>query len=99
MCEFKVINAKTNEQLCEDVVVLNYSEDSSLILRDILGAGNKLDSAFIYEVNTLNQTSVVVEHPLVKPFIKLIGKLSEKKASKADVEDFEELLRKYKNSL
>ncbi len=74
MCEFKVLRNKDHDQLAEDVVIVNYTENNELILKDIMGMGTKLDSALILSVNTMNQTLIVQEDPLIHQFLTLITK-------------------------
>ncbi|MFX1316980.1 MAG: hypothetical protein ACFE9T_14050, partial [Promethearchaeota archaeon] len=69
MCEFKIIKKSDGSQILEDIVVLSYTENNELLFKDILGIGEKLKSAMILDVNTLNQTCLIFEHPLIKEFI------------------------------
>ena len=69
MCEFKIIKQNDGSQILEDIVILTYTENNELLFKDVLGIGELLKSALIVDVNTLNQTCVVVEHPLIKEFI------------------------------
>ena len=75
MCEFKVSDEINNSQLAEEIVIISYSEDKKLLLKDILGDSKELDSALIYDVNTLNQTCKILQHKLIKPFLKLLEKI------------------------
>ncbi len=51
MCEFKIINESDESQIAEDILVLFYTEDNELVFRDVLGMGEKLESALILDVN------------------------------------------------
>jgi len=99
MCEFKIIKKNDGSQMLEDIVVLSYNEDSELIFKDILGMGEILESALILDVNTLNQTCVVLEHPLIKGFIDIIQKVNNKTISKSEIERFEKHLDDLKKNL
>ena len=96
MCEFKIIKQNDGSQILEDIVVLNYTENNELLFKDILGTGESMDSALILDVNTLNQTCVVLEHPLIKEFISLAKKLVVEKATIEDIENLQEQLEKLK---
>ena len=99
MCEFKVINESDGSQLAEDILLLSYTDDNELILKDVLGMGEKLDSALILDVNTLNQKCVVLQHPLIKSFISLISNLSENKSSKSEIDEIINKLEVIKSEL
>ena len=99
MCEFKIIKKNDGSQILEDIVVLSYNEDSELIFKDVLGMGEILESALILDVNTLNQTCVVLDHPLIKGFINLIQKVNNKTISKTEIESFEKQLNDLKKNL
>ncbi len=99
MCEFKIIKKNDGSQIGEDITILSYTENCELVLRDILGTGEILDSALIFDVNTLNQTTTVVEHPLIKDFLKLIIKINDNIISKMDIENFQTKLSEIKQSL
>ena len=99
MCEFKIIKKNDGSQIGEDIVILSYTEDNELLFKDILGMGINLDSALIYDVNTLNQTTTIIEHPIIKDFIKLIKSGVENKISKAEIEKLQEKLEEIKNTL
>jgi predicted RNA-binding protein len=92
MCEFKIVNVEDGSQLLEDVVVLYHAADGGLILKDVLGMGEKVDSALIYDVNTLNQTCKIIKHPLVKPFIELLRTIIDKKDNEVLITRFKEQL-------
>ena len=99
MCEFKVIKKNDGSQILEDIVILSYTEDNELLFKDILGMGEILKSALIVDVNTLNQTCVVLEHPLIKDFVGMIEKINFKTISKADIENFEKQLISLKENI
>ncbi|MBD3254394.1 MAG: hypothetical protein GF383_04835 [Candidatus Lokiarchaeota archaeon] len=99
MCEFKVIRKNDDSQVGEDIVVLGYTEENELILRDILGSGDNLGSSLLLDVNTLNQTAQIIENPLVKPFITLLKKATAQGISIEDVEKFQAQLESFKKSL
>ena len=99
MCEFKVINESDGSQLAEDILLLSYTDDNELILKDVLGMGELLDSALILDVNTLNQKCVVLQHPLIKSFISLINNLSENKSSKSEIDEIINKLEIIKSEL
>lgn len=99
MCEFKVIKKNDGSQILEDIVILSYTEDNELLFKDIIGMGEILKSALIVDVNTLNQTCVVLEHPLVRDFIGIVEKINNKTISKSEIENFEKLLDDLKKNL
>jgi predicted RNA-binding protein len=99
MCEFKVIKKNDGSQILEDIVILSYTEDNELLFKDILGMGEILKSAIIVDVNTLNQTCVVLEHPLIKDFVGMIEKINSKTVLKADIEKFEKQLISFKENI
>ncbi|MHA1486889.1 MAG: CooT family nickel-binding protein [Promethearchaeota archaeon] len=99
MCEFKVIKKNDGSQILEDIVILSYTEDNELLFKDILGMGEILKSALIVDVNTLNQTCVVLEHPLIKDFVGMIEKINSKTILKADIEKFEKQLISFKENI
>ncbi|MBD3197573.1 MAG: CooT family nickel-binding protein [Candidatus Lokiarchaeota archaeon] len=99
MCEFKVKEEKEETLLAEEIVVLSYSEENKLELRDILGISEQLDSALILEVNTLNQQCKVVQHPIVKHLIQLMKNLSNEKIDTADIDHIVSLLEDLKKKL
>ena len=92
MCEFKIIKKKDGSQILEDIIVLTYTDNNELLFKDILGAGEILDSALILEVNTLNQKCVVIEHPLIKEFLDIILDTNGKESMKSKVNDFKSKL-------
>ncbi|MFX1390339.1 MAG: hypothetical protein ACFE9Z_09775 [Promethearchaeota archaeon] len=96
MCEFKIINKVDGSQLAEDILVLSYTDNNDLIFKDVLGMGEKLDSALILDVNTLNQKCIVLQHPLIKSFIELIKNVAESKYLPKQIEDFQEKLEELK---
>jgi predicted RNA-binding protein len=99
MCEFKVIKKNDGSKILEDIVILSYTEDNELLFKDVLGTGEILKSALIVDVNTLNQTCVVLEHPLVRDFIGIVEKINNKTISKSEIENFEKLLDDFKKNL
>ena len=99
MCEFKIIKKNDGSQILEDIVILSYTEDNKLLFKDVMGMGEILKSALIVDVNTLNQTCVVLEHPLVRDFIGIIEKINNKTISKSEIENFEKLLNDLKKNL
>ena len=92
MCEFKIISQNSGAQISEDIVILSYSDDNELLLKDVLGMGDTLESALIMNVNTLNQECLIVEHPIIKNFLHLIKK-------EISNEDTKEALESFKNDL
>ena len=86
MCEFKIISKNDDSQILEDIVILSYNEENELVLRDVIGMGETIESAIIINVNTMNQKCVVLENPLVKNFISLLFKLNENKAINSDID-------------
>ncbi len=99
MCEFKIIKQNDGSQILEDIVILSYTESNELLFKDILGIGETIDSGIILEVNTLNQTCLVFQHPLIKEFIDLILSLDAQKGSKAKIEGFIKELEDLKEQL
>ncbi len=99
MCEFKIIKKNDGSQIGEDIVILNYTEENKLVFKDIMGTSIQLDSALILDVNTLNQTCVVLENPLVKNFVALTKNISNKKVTREEIEDFQAKLDALKNNI
>ncbi|MFX1298173.1 MAG: hypothetical protein ACFFD2_25385 [Promethearchaeota archaeon] len=99
MCEFKIIKQNDGSQILEDIVVLSYTENNELLLKDILGIGEIMESGLILDVNTLNQTCIVLEHPLVKDFINLIKKYSDNSLTKPEIEKFQKSLENLKETI
>lgn len=99
MCEFKVIKKNDGSQILEDIVILSYTEDNELLFKDIIGMGEILKSALIVDVNTLNQTCVVLEHPLIQDFVGMIEKITSNTILKEDIEKFEKQLISLKESI
>ena len=99
MCEFKVIKKNDGSQILEDIVILSYTEDNELLFKDIIGMGEILKSALIVNVNTLNQTCVVLEHPLIQDFVGMIEKINSKTILKTDIENFEKQLISLKENI
>ncbi|MFX0071142.1 MAG: hypothetical protein ACFFAO_08630 [Candidatus Hermodarchaeota archaeon] len=99
MCEFKIIKKNDGSQIMEDIVVVNYTDEDELMFKDVLGMGDVLKSALILDVNTLNQTLIVVENPLIKDFLGLINNLNSNKITKEEIDNFIIKLNELKNSL
>jgi len=99
VCEFKIIRENDGSQIGEEILVLSYTEDNELIIKDVLGMGDKLESALILDVNTMNQKCTIIEHPLIKDFIGLMRKLTKREADKEDIEKFQRTLETFKNSI
>lgn len=99
MCEFKIIRKNDEKQVAEEILVLNYSENNELLMKDVLGMGGKLDSALILDVNTLSQKCVVLEHPLIKDFIGLMKNIVGNTATREQIESFLLSLESIKNTL
>ena len=99
MCEFKVKKKSDGFQIAEDIVIAYYAEDYGLVLKDILGMPEVLNSALIWDVNTLNQTLVVIEHSLIKDFLALVNDLNDNKATKENIDTFITQLTELKKSL
>ncbi len=87
MCEFKILD-ESNSELAEEIVILSYSEEKKLQLKDILGITKEYDSALIYNVDTLDQTCNIIQHPIVKPFIELIDKIVNKTINENNINEF-----------
>ena len=83
----------------EDIVIVNYTENNEIVFKDILGMAELLKSALILEVNTLNQTLVVMEHPLINDFIGLMTNLNDKKKTKENIETIFAQLTELKNTI
>jgi len=99
MCEFKIINKTDGSQIGEDILILSYTDDNELIFKDVLGMGEKLDSALILDVNTLNQTCVILQHPIIKEFIGLIKNINNHKVKLEQIENFQSKIEKIKENL
>lgn len=99
MCEFKIIRKKDGSQILEDIVMLFYNENNELVLKDVIGMGEILESALILNVNTMNQKCIILENPLIKDFISLINNLSEKKSSKSEIDEIIKKLETIKSEL
>jgi hypothetical protein len=97
MCEFKIEKKIDGSQIGEEIVVAQYSQKNQLLLKDILGSSLTLESALILDVNTLNQTLTVLEHPLIKDFLELIKRIVYKEDRAKEIENFQRLLEQYKN--
>jgi len=99
MCEFKIIKQNDGSEVAEEILVLSYNENNELLFKDILGGGGKSDSALILDVNTMNQTTVILEHPLIKDFLGLMRDLNEKKGTKIQIENLQNKLEELKASI
>jgi len=97
MCEFKIIKQNDGSQILEDIVVLTYTDNNELLFKDILGMGEYLESALIMSVNTLNQQCIVLEHPIIKDFMKLLKKINTNELTNSDIEKFSNELTKLKS--
>ncbi|MCJ7649638.1 MAG: CooT family nickel-binding protein [Candidatus Lokiarchaeota archaeon] len=97
MCEFKIIKQNDGSQILEDIVVLTYTDNNELLFKDILGMGEYLESALIMSVNTLNQQCIVLEHPIIKDFMKLLKKINTNELTNSDIEEFSNELTKLKS--
>ncbi|MBD3196251.1 MAG: hypothetical protein GF317_14430 [Candidatus Lokiarchaeota archaeon] len=69
---------------------------TQLFLKDILGVSEKADSALIYDVDTLDQTCSLIQHPLVNPFLTLIKKITQNQVEESDIEALQERLEELK---
>ncbi|MBY9007663.1 MAG: CooT family nickel-binding protein [Candidatus Lokiarchaeota archaeon] len=99
MCEFKIIDLEKNNQLAEEIVILSYSNKNNLQLRDILGVSKELESALIYNVNTLDQTCNIFQHSIVKPFIELIKEINNNTLDVAKIKEFQLIIDNLKNEI
>ena len=99
MCEFKIIKKNDGSQILEDIVILSYNENTELVLKDVMGMGEILESALILDVNTMNQKCIILENPLIKDFISLIKNLSENKSSKSEIDEIINKLETIKSEL
>ncbi len=99
MCEFKIIRLNDGSQIMEDIVIVNYTENNEIVFKDVLGMAELLKSALILDVNTLNQTLVVMEHPIINDFIGLMTNLNDKNKTKEKIENIVAQLTELKNSL
>lgn len=88
MCEFKIINKSDSSQLLEDIVILSYNEKSELVLKDVIGMGEILESAIILNVNTMNQKCVILQNPIINNFISLITKIQNESVKISDFDEF-----------
>lgn len=99
MCEFKIIRKSDGSQLLEDIVVLTYNENYELVCKDVLGIGEILKSTLILDVNTLNQTCMILEHSLIGDFIKLLYKINTNSATREDIEIIQNKLEEIKSKI
>ncbi|MFX1593911.1 MAG: hypothetical protein ACFFB6_08215 [Promethearchaeota archaeon] len=94
MCEFKIYRKSDGSQIAEDILILSYTDNNELFFKDVLGMGEKLDSALILEVNTLNQECVVFQHPIIRDFLDLILSIDAQNITNTKVE---KLIKKLEN--
>ena len=99
MCEFKIIKKNDGSQIMEEIVILSYNENNELVLRDVLGMGETLESALIFAVNTMNQKCVILENPIIKDFISLITKISVNQVTGIDFDKVISKLEELKEDL
>lgn len=99
MCEFKIIRKNDGSQILEDIVVLSYNENYELVCKDVLGIGETLKSNIILDVNTLNQSCMVLEHSLIGDFIKLLNSIIDNSATKEQIETLQNELEAIKKTL
>ncbi|MFW9971542.1 MAG: hypothetical protein ACFFDF_15210 [Candidatus Odinarchaeota archaeon] len=99
MCEFKIINQADSTQIAEDILILSYTDNDELVLKDVLGMGVKLDSALILDVNTVNQKCRVIQHPLIKDFISLIKNITNNEVNLEQIENFQRSIEKIKEKI
>lgn len=99
MCEFKIIKKNDGSQILEDIVILSYNDHHELICTDVLGIGENLKSAIILNVNTLNQTCTVLEHPLIQDFLKLVLDINNGSSRKEQIEAIQNQLEKIKAAI
>lgn len=99
MCEFKIIKLNDGSQIMEDIVIVYYTEDNEIVFKDILGMAEVIKSALILDVNTLNQTLTVMEHPIINDFIGLMKNLKDKDMTKDKIDIIISQLNDLKNAL
>ncbi|MFX0031527.1 MAG: hypothetical protein ACFE8E_01895 [Candidatus Hodarchaeota archaeon] len=99
MCEFKIISKNDGSQILEDIVILSYNENYELNCKDVLGIGESLKSTLILNVNTLNQTCIVLEHPIIQDFLKLVNDINNRSITKVQIDDFQNQLDKIKATI
>jgi hypothetical protein len=99
MCEFKIIRKNDGSQILEDIVVLTYNENYELVCKDVLGIGETLKSTLILNVNTLNQTCMVLEHSLIGDFIKLLNSINDNSTTKEQIETLQNKLDVIKKTI
>ena len=99
MCEFKIINKTDGSQIGEDILILSYTDDNALIIKDVLGMGEKIDSALILDVNTVNQKVIILQHPLIKELISLIKNLDDNVVELEQLENFQRSIEKIKQNI
>ena len=99
MCEFKIRRLNDDAQIAEEILILGYNENNELLFRDILGAGEKAESALILEVNTMSQKVEIFEHPIIKDFVGLMRDVQRGKASEAQIEALQSQLEAIKKEI
>ncbi|NVM03724.1 MAG: CooT family nickel-binding protein [Candidatus Helarchaeota archaeon] len=72
MCEFKVKMTSENDvkDVCKDVLYAKI--DENIILRDILGTTNTVESAIITEVSVPSAKMTLLYSPILKNILKLL---------------------------
>lgn len=96
MCEFKIIKKNDGAQILEDIVILSYNENYELLCKDVLGIGEILKSTLILNVNTLNQTCIVLENPIIQDFLNLVIDINNRTITKKQIEKFQNQLEEIK---
>jgi len=99
MCEFKIIRKNDGSQIMEDIVIVNYSDDNKIVFKDVLGMAEILKSALILDVNTINQTLIIMEHPIIKYFIELMKNLTNRNKAKENIDAIITQLNELKKSI
>jgi len=99
MCEFKIIRKNDGSQIMEDIVIVNYSENNEIVFKDVLGMAEILKSALILDVNTINQTLIIMEHPIIKYFIELMKNLTNRNKAKENIDAIITQLNELKKSI
>lgn len=92
MCEFKVLKLDDSSEIAEEILAMGYSNDNQLFLSDIMGVRKAIDSALIWDVNTMTQTVKIIEHPIISEFLTLMRKIISKDIQTSDIENFKNKL-------
>ena len=73
MCEFKVKLNSENElkDVCNEVIYANV--DETIVLRDILGSTNEVESAIITEVSVPSAKMTLLYSPILKNILFIIN--------------------------